>query len=40
MKIEIDNIYNMDCLDGMKNIPDGSSLPLPRMPMEPMQSDN
>ncbi len=24
MKIEIDNIYNMDCLEGMKLIPDGS----------------
>ena len=22
--MEIDNIYNMDCLEGMKNIPDGS----------------
>ena len=22
--IEIDNIYNMDCLEGMKQIPDGS----------------
>lgn len=22
--LEIDNIYNMDCLDGMKHIPDGS----------------
>ena len=24
MKIELDNIYNMDCLEGMKYIPDGS----------------
>lgn len=24
MKIELDHIYNMDCLEGMKNIPDGS----------------
>lgn len=24
MKIELDNIYNMDCLEGMKRIPDGS----------------
>jgi len=24
MKIEIDNIYNMDCLTGMKQIPDGT----------------
>lgn len=24
MKIELDNIYNMDCLEGMKHIPDGS----------------
>lgn len=24
MTIEIDNIYNMDCLEGMKQIPDGS----------------
>ena len=22
--IEIDNIYNMDCLEGMKQIPDGT----------------
>ena len=22
--MEIDKIYNMDCLEGMKNIPDGS----------------
>ena len=22
--IELDNIYNMDCLEGMKQIPDGS----------------
>lgn len=24
MKIELDNIYNMDCLEGMRAIPDGS----------------
>lgn len=24
MKIELDNIYNIDCLEGMKDIPDGS----------------
>ena len=24
MKIELDHIYNMDCLEGMKHIPDGS----------------
>lgn len=24
MKIELDHIYNMDCLEGMKQIPDGS----------------
>ena len=24
MKIELDNIYNMDCLEGMKQIPDGT----------------
>ena len=25
--IETDNIYNMDCLDGMRLIDDGSSMP-------------
>lgn len=24
MNIEIDHIYNIDCLDGMRNIPDKS----------------
>lgn len=24
MKIELNHIYNMDCLEGMKHIPDGS----------------
>ncbi len=24
MTIELDKIYNMDCLEGMKQIPDGS----------------
>lgn len=24
MNIELDRIYNMDCLEGMKRIPDGS----------------